>query len=148
MAIVLDACAVIAYLRGETGADVIGDLLVDEDACYVHATNAYEVYLDFLRATGDQTVAEQAMTDLSSVGVIIREDMDAAVWQTAAHVKLGVRAVQAKASISVPDCFAVALAKKEGVAVVTSDHKEYRPVHDGGICPVRFFREPGLHLEK
>ena len=48
---VLDACAMIAFLRGEPGADVVRAILHNpSDACYAHAINLCEVYYDFVRA--------------------------------------------------------------------------------------------------
>jgi hypothetical protein len=45
--IVLDACALIAYLRGEPGSDVIEALLLDPDVpSLIHAINLCEVYYD------------------------------------------------------------------------------------------------------
>ncbi|AVX21771.1 hypothetical protein SAMN02745885_01888 [Carboxydocella sporoproducens DSM 16521] len=44
MAVVFDACAIIAWLRDEPGADMISEIIKNEDCCYLHAINAYEVY--------------------------------------------------------------------------------------------------------
>lgn len=38
VACVLDACAMIAFLRGEEGADAVTSLLLNED-CMAHAVN-------------------------------------------------------------------------------------------------------------
>jgi uncharacterized protein len=50
---VIDACALIAYLNGETGADAIDDLLRQsrngEAELYASSINIYEVYYDCLR---------------------------------------------------------------------------------------------------
>ncbi len=45
MTCVLDACAVIAFLRGEEGADAVTSLLLNED-CMAHAVNLCEIYYD------------------------------------------------------------------------------------------------------
>ncbi|MEE8586698.1 MAG: hypothetical protein V3T83_17800 [Acidobacteriota bacterium] len=46
----LDACAVITYLRKESGADILKKLIEDESAWLaLHACNLIEVYYDFLR---------------------------------------------------------------------------------------------------
>ena len=44
MTFVLDACAIIAYLRDEEGADVVESALLGDDACVAHAVNVCEVY--------------------------------------------------------------------------------------------------------
>ena len=44
---VLDACAIIAYLRGEPGGATIDGFLNDPlDNCCAHAINILEVYYD------------------------------------------------------------------------------------------------------
>lgn len=48
MNIILDACAVIAFLRDEAGADVVRETLLNEDnTCMIHLINLCEVYYDF-----------------------------------------------------------------------------------------------------
>lgn len=47
MAIVLDACAIIAFLRDEEGADVVESALLGSE-CVIHAVNLCEVYKDCL----------------------------------------------------------------------------------------------------
>jgi hypothetical protein len=75
MNFVLDACAMIAYLKGEPGGPVVMSLLRDPDAsCYAHSVNLCEVYYDFLRRSDPRT-ARRALNDLSSDGVIERPDM-------------------------------------------------------------------------
>ena len=49
----LDACAIIAYLRGEQGAEVLKDLIERSDTFFViHVCNLGEVYYDFFRDDG------------------------------------------------------------------------------------------------
>ena len=40
---VLDACAMLAYLRGEPGAQVVGALIQRGAPCYPHTRNLSEV---------------------------------------------------------------------------------------------------------
>jgi len=130
---VLDACAIIAYIRNEPGADVIESILMSEDDdCLIHAINLCEVYYDFLRVAGER-VAQDAIADLGPLALVTRQDMDVAFWQSAGQVKAHFR-------ISLADCFAVALASRLRAEVLTSDHREFEPVAAKGICPVRFFR--------
>lgn len=42
---ILDACAMIAYLRGEPGGEVVDRLLQDPaEVCFAHVLNLCEVY--------------------------------------------------------------------------------------------------------
>jgi len=130
---VLDACAVIAFLRGEDGSDIIEEVLLNpENVCMIHAINLCEVYYDFLRVA-DEAAAQSAVNDIDSIGVMTREDMGIALWQAAGRVK-------ARGKVSLADCFAIALANKEVAEVITSDHKEFDPIAAAGICNVKFFR--------
>ncbi len=131
---VLDACAMIAYLRGEPGAEVVEALLLDKgNQCLAHAINLCEVYYDFWRAK-DENAAREALSDLSSVGVITREDMDSQIWQEAGKHKAIIK------KISLADCFALALTNRTQAELVTSDHHEFDPVAEKGYCRIIFIR--------
>ena len=63
MIFVLDASAMIAYLRDEPGAGIVAEALLDpESQCYAHALNLCEVFYDFHRASG-QPEALRAISD-------------------------------------------------------------------------------------
>jgi PIN domain nuclease of toxin-antitoxin system len=75
MTYVIDACALIAYLRDEAGADVVEQLLVGDDATLiVHSVNLCEVYYDCVRAEG-QDQAENLVDALVAAGLVVRDDM-------------------------------------------------------------------------
>jgi len=86
MTLVLDACAIIAYLRDEEGADVVESVLLGDNACVAHAVNVCEVYYDCLRRD-DTAQTDEFLEDLASIGLITREDMDAAFWKMAGGYK-------------------------------------------------------------
>jgi predicted nucleic acid-binding protein len=138
MPVVLDACALIAFLRGEQGSDIIEWYFVDESqTCVAHAVNISEVYYVFARDCGE-AVASQAVEDLRSTGLVVCEEMDDALIRSAAFLKA--KLAQDGYQISLADCYAAALAKRVGATVVTSDHREFEPVAVRGFCPVKFFR--------
>ena len=59
MTYVLDACALIAWLRDEAGADQVEALLLDNGATVmIHAVNLCEVYYDCLRSVGESRAEE------------------------------------------------------------------------------------------
>jgi PIN domain nuclease of toxin-antitoxin system len=58
---VIDACALIAFLRDEPGADAVRNILTGSRTCYVHALNLCEVYYDFWRAS-TENASESAQT--------------------------------------------------------------------------------------
>ncbi len=133
MIYILDACAAIAYLRDEAGAETIDNILsLEPPSCYIHAINLCEVYYDFLRASGEK-VASASIEDLRSVGLIIRNEMDEAFWRQAGHYKVTFR-------MSLADAFLASLAERFDAEIVTCDRKEFEPVVESGALKVEFFR--------
>lgn len=133
MNIVLDACAMIAYLHNEVGAEVVDSVLTDSNCrCFAHALNICEVYYGFLRAS-DESIALAAIADIESAGVVIIDILDRELWQFAGQVK-------ARNRLSLADSIALALAKRLQAELVTSDHHEFDPIVVQRICPVHFIR--------
>ena len=137
MIYVLDASAMIAYLRGEAGADVVETALIEAlinpaTQCVAHSINLCEVYDDFYRA-GGEPAAKGAIADLEAADVMERADFDQAFWQDAGKLK-------ARGGISLDGCFAIALTNRPGGTLLTSDHHEMDPIAAAGICPVTFIR--------
>jgi PIN domain nuclease of toxin-antitoxin system len=105
---VLDACAMIAFLRGEKGGSVVARILADSvDTCFAHSVNLCEVYYDFVRVAGKRT-ARAAINDLQAAGVQTRRDMNKAFWLEVGNHKGTIR------RISLADCFAIALSRNSG----------------------------------
>ena len=130
---VLDACALIAYLRGEVGGAIVDSMLRDaKSECLIHAVNLCEVYYQLIRDS-DELTAGQVIADLQAAGLIVRSDMDEPFWQSVGQLK-------ARGGISLADCFCIALAMRASGQVVTSDHHEFDPLVPLGLCPIHFIR--------
>lgn len=133
MSYVLDACAMIAYLKGEAGAPVVDQAIRHPGrVCYAHAINLCEVYYDALRAGGEAT-ATQAIEDLLAAGIVERGDIDRVFWRSAGTIK-------SRGRISIADSFCAALAQRLGAETVTSDRAEFEPLASAGVCAVLFIR--------
>ncbi len=131
---VLDASALIAFLRDEQGAEVVEALLLDpENDCFAHALNLCEVFYGFHRDAGE-VAAQTAIGSLRAAGVIPRADLDDAFWQEAGRLKSTFRRV------SLADCLCIALARRQGAELVTSDHHEFDALAPLGLCTIRFIR--------
>jgi PIN domain nuclease of toxin-antitoxin system len=129
----LDACAMIAYLRGEQGSIIVDSFLNNpSDTCYAHTINLLEVYYDFIRKH-NEPVARQALNDLAAIGVVERRTMSK-------KFTLSVGRLKALGRISLADCFCIVLAQEISGSVVTSDHHEFDPLVPLGIVPVTFIR--------
>jgi hypothetical protein len=72
----LDACAVIAYVRQEPGAEVL-KALIERPTTFLamHVCNLGEVYYDFFRADG-LTAAQTAWTNTLALPLALRRDAD------------------------------------------------------------------------
>lgn len=133
MIYILDACAMIAYLDNEPGADVVESALIEPgNQCLAHAINLCEVFYQFHRA-GGESAAAGALGDLHRMNLIERADLDSPFWQDAGKMK-------AKGGISLADCFAIALTNRVGGTLLTSDHHEMDPIAAAGICSITFIR--------
>jgi predicted nucleic acid-binding protein len=107
-------------------------LLDSDNACYLHVANLIEIYYHFLRVF-DEPTAQQSVQDIIIAGVIIHRELSDELWQDAATLK-------AEHSVSLADCFFLALARLFGGIVVTSDHHELDTLVPLGLCPILFFR--------
>ncbi len=134
MNMIFDAGALIAFLRHEQGAEVTRQIFRDrQNICYVHAVNLCEVFYDFRRQS-DESVAQQVIRNLLSIGLIARNYMDESFWQQAGRYKAELR------RISLADCFCMALAQRLKGIVITTDHHEFDVVAEKNIIPVKFIR--------
>jgi uncharacterized protein with PIN domain len=131
---VLDACAFIALLEDEPGAEQVEEILQEPaNRCLIHAVNACEVYYD-LHRRGNAADAESLETLFARYDLELHEHMPSELWRQAGHLKADWRRV------SLADCFALALTRREGGTLVTSDHHELDPVARAAICPILFIR--------
>jgi PIN domain nuclease of toxin-antitoxin system len=125
----------IAYLRDETGADIVQNLLVDDtELCMAHAINLCEVYYKLVRYTDKEEVRSAIQDLLEAKGLAVREDLDEAFWLDVGRHKA------AMGSVPLADCFVVTLANRTEAEVVTADHPDFDPIEEEGICQVRFIR--------
>jgi uncharacterized protein with PIN domain len=131
---VFDACALIAILEDEPGAEVVEELLEQSaNRCLVHAVSACEVYYDLYRR-GNTEDADTLEAILAEFGLELLEALPPDLWRIAGRLKAEWRRV------SLADCFSLALAIREEGTLVTSDHHELDPIANAGVCPIRFIR--------
>ena len=130
----LDASALLAYLRDEPGANAVEDLLLDDSVvCMAHAINLCEVYYK-LRRYEDEIEVRSALREFGDRGLVVREDLDEAFWLAVGGYKAAMR------SVPLADCFVVALASRADAEAVTADHPDFDPIKEQGICRVSFIR--------
>jgi predicted nucleic acid-binding protein len=121
----LDACAVIAYLRQEPGAEVLKELIEwPTTFLAMHVCNLGEVYYDFFRADG-LTAAQTVWTNTLALPLALRRDVDDAFIQRVGIIKVEER-------ISFADAFALALAERLNIPLITTDHHEFDAIEQKG----------------
>jgi predicted nucleic acid-binding protein len=121
----LDAGAVIAYVRQEPGAEVLKEL-IEQPTTFLamHVCNLGEVYYDFFREDG-LTAAQTAWTNTLALPLALRRDADDVFIQRVGVIKVEER-------ISFADAFALALAERLNVSLITTDHHEFDAVERKG----------------
>ena len=121
----LDACAVIAYLRNETGASVLKEI-IEQPMSFLamHVCNLGEVYYDFFRSDGLSS-AQRAWSNTLALPLELRRDNDDEFIQRVGVVKVEER-------VSFADAFALTLAERLNVPLITTDHHEFDAVERKG----------------
>ncbi|MCL2765575.1 MAG: PIN domain-containing protein [Treponema sp.] len=121
---VLDACALIAFLDDEEGADIIEDLL-DKSAAgdvsvYMSIVNLLEVYYAELQAKGS-AIAQIVLDMVNNYSIKIVNTISEQIFKEAARLKTTFK-------MSLGDCIGIATAIELSGQFVTSDHHEINPV--------------------
>jgi predicted nucleic acid-binding protein len=121
----LDACAVIAYLRQEPGAEVLKALIeLPTTFLAMHVCNLGEVYYDFFREDG-LTAAQTAWTHTLALPLELRREADDTFIQRVGIIKV-------EEHVSFADAFALALTERLRIPLVTTDHHEFDAVERKG----------------
>ena len=131
-AYVLDACALIALLLNEEGADIVARAYKDANSgnakIVINSVNLLEVYYDFYRAQDKETADDMIANVYASVVSVVAE-IDRALIAEAGRLK-------AIYKISLADSFALAQAKITEGMLLTSDHHEFDAIE--GSEPIQF----------
>ena len=131
--IVLDACALIAFLNDEPGADVVAALLEEVPCVEITAVNVLEIAYDAVRRTGQSSSAREVIESIRRLPIEIRWEMDDAMIEIAARFKSHSR-------ISLADSIALALAGVRGAPLATSDHHEFDPIETARLARFLWIR--------
>ena len=118
---ILDACAVIALLRKEQGAEIVRDLYLKADsggiALKMNKLNFLEVYYGFLREYGEEKT-EILLKNIENSPIQIVSEISDDVFREAGRLKASYR-------ISLADSIALAQASVDDCSIVTCDHHEF-----------------------
>jgi predicted nucleic acid-binding protein len=121
---ILDAHAVMSFLKDEPGADIVRNLIlkavegnVTLEMCIV---NLGEVWYAIARATSPEK-ADQYVQEIRGMAIEIAD----ADWQLTRQAAV----FKVSGNISYADCFAAALAKNHKAELITGD-KEFKALED------------------
>lgn len=122
--VVLDSWAAIAYLEDEPSAQKVNDIMAEAHEAGIPVlmmvVNVGEVWYSIARRLSEKA-ADQCVEDIRVLGITI-VDADWGLTKQAARFKR-------RGRIAYADCFAAALAKREGSPLVTGD-PEFKVVQD------------------
>ncbi|GHU76147.1 hypothetical protein FACS189461_3370 [Spirochaetia bacterium] len=133
---ILDACALLAVLAMEKGADTIRNLFqdaVDQRAVLImNKLNFLEVYYKIYRAYG-KTEADKLFIIMEQMPITINDRLTTETFKEAGRLK-------SKYKLSIADSIAVAESIINKGSLVTADHHEIGPIETAEKINVTWFR--------
>ena len=140
MIYVIDASAMIAYLNGEKGAELVERLLDDPSIhCHAHAVSFVEVYYRFRIDRGlTEVEADKIVEDLMNAGISRSENLDRSFCLKVGNFKSDYKYPQRDNRLPLGDCFVAALAQHYKAKVVTCDHNDFDFLHQNKVLEVLF----------
>jgi len=130
---ILDACALIAFLRAEEGGEKVKKLFKEpQNQILMHAINLGEVYYDSIRF-GGKDVADEILADVRKLPLKILWNLDYDLIKRVGHFKTDYR-------ISYADAFVLAVADRSNSTVISTDHHEFDPIDQKGILNFLWLR--------
>ncbi|TDA65755.1 MAG: type II toxin-antitoxin system VapC family toxin [Clostridia bacterium] len=133
---VLDACALIAFLNDEAGADVVEDLLraagAQQAILILHRINLLEVYYGVYRHEGHEA-GTHVLEKVRDLPVAEVDQITEAVFMEAGRLKALYR-------LSLADSIAAAEAMVRSARLVTADHHEFDPIEPRGEFSLYWIR--------
>ena len=133
---VLDACALIALLAGEPGAekvrDIINDAVDGNITLKINQVNLLEVYYH-VAGVYDQSEADKAIEKIKVFPIEIIAGLSDAAFREAGRIK-------SKYKIPLGDSIAVAESITGKGTLVTSDHTDFERLEISENVKIRWFR--------
>ena len=130
--IVLDACALIAAMRNEKGAELVHkEIHSPKTRALMHAVNLYEVYYDTYRQ--QPGLAHLVPEFVRQTGIEVLQRTDHRLMEEAATFKTTY-------SMSLADSLALGLARKLNATLLTADRHEFGEIAKAGIVKIKFIR--------
>jgi uncharacterized protein len=133
---VIDACALIAYLFDEKGADIFEDLLIqarnNQIEMVMHIINLGEVYYDILKRN-DSTTARETYKYIRQLPIRFEDRINDQMIYKVGEFKTNFR-------MSYADSFAAAQTILLNGELLTTDHKEFEPLKQSNAIKINWLR--------
>lgn len=129
----LDACALIALLNDELGAQRVETIVSGTAPVYMSAINALEVAYDAVRRSQNNEAAAMILRVVEDANVEIIWSLTEAEWIAAAKWK-------AHGRLSLADAIALAIAETRNIKLVSADHHELDPLEADGLIQIEWLR--------
>ena len=133
---VLDACAMLAVLSNEPGADVVDDIYEKASSGAVdlamNKLNLLEVYYDLLRTYGKDR-ADEVLEEIRQLPIKFYSELSDDMFFEAGRLKTTYK-------ISVADSIALAQAITINGTIVTADHHEFDVIEEKESISIHWIR--------
>ena len=130
--IVIDACALIAYIKREKGASLVETVFRNtENSLVIHAVNFYEVYYDLLR--NGHLSADFLYELVKRLNIRVYEGLEHRIVSEGAKLKICY-------SMSLADSIACGLTLKLDAALLTADRHEFAEIAREKLVKIKFIR--------
>ncbi len=129
----LDACALIALLNDEPGAQRVEAILSADTSVFMSAINTLEVAYDAVRRSQNNDAAATTLRVVSDANIKILWSLTEEEWLSAARWK-------ARGRLSLADAIALAIAETRNLKLVSADHHELDPLEAEGLIQVEWLR--------
>ncbi|MBT8420496.1 MAG: PIN domain-containing protein [Gammaproteobacteria bacterium] len=129
----LDACALIALLNDEPGADTVEALLTGKPPIFMSAINVLEVSYDAVRRSRQAHAAALVLELVRQAGIDI-------LWSLTESELLAAAQWKARGKLSMADALALGIAETRALRLVSADHHELDPLEAQGLVQVEWIR--------
>ena len=114
---VLDACAVLALIRGEQGMEIVRNTIKSDAEVLLHSVTFLEIYYNIAKELGFDC-ADLYYEHMKQTKIEIIYQITENTIKNAGYYK-------SKYKISLGDAFVLATAKEQNAKIATSDHHEF-----------------------
>jgi len=115
--LVLDACAILALIKGEQGSDIVKNAIENNEDIFLHSVTFLEIYYNLIKELGKDS-ANLFFKHIKQTKIKIIYEITEDTIKSAGYFKSTYK-------ISLGDSFVLAIAKLYNAKTISSDHHEF-----------------------